>query len=524
MVNIACTPINVNKISPEKLTRLCYNSLLVKMSTQYRVSRFFVDQDKKLYFPELEENLNHSECGHEIPRELGYGVAKGKKKNKVPREEKFKVVYKHAKDDRISDSIILAAQEIQLSSAGIISIRRNLNEYLTFKAKVKGSAVYNYELGNKCRKDAEELSKMAKYTYFLTLTYDIAKHGKDRGQAYHIFIQDKQRLMKALKRKYGVEIQCVIEVTDKGYPHAHLVLYSPVPLCGEKEPPSHPQRVTKGKLFRFIQKRVTSRVFDLRKAVPGKIAGYLAKYISKSTSVKDVDMYTKKGNLTKEYRKAVMTAIFPCVFGYRSYSTTFKKSAPTKLKPKDTLDHVIKNICNSFEAKHFKELRGIERVMEAARRAGNLIDFRIKENHLCKGRCSFLKRKAFTPINKAHFGVHKGFAPPMVASGDCIEVKMGCKGCVFMDYIIKNADKIERGMPYLPDFGFFTEGQFIEYGLQVLSQERIRKEELHEEKVAILAEAIRHEKVHKGNNVEFPYQYARGILRNESERHKNYRR
>lgn len=462
MEKIAYTHINVNNLSLQELTKIFYDGLLTRATDHKEVRDYYVIDEYQIYIPNLGLGLAHKDCGFEVPEPLQLAGKRAKRRARADKKERFKVIYKHKKDKIISDALLLVMEAIQLATARYISIEREIGKFISYKGTVKGSDAYNYKLMQKCREDAKKMQEGANYFYFLTITYSPNLLSEDRELAFKHFNDAKGKLIKQIKRSFHVNIQCFTEVTNLGYPHAHMIIYSEKPLCSEKKKVTTPQKIKRGKLFDFIQKNVDCPIFDLKKAVPGKLANYLVKYMAKSTKKTDDGKAVKDIKLSKNQRKELMTRYFPCVFNYKSYVTTWTKKKNAKKENK------FVNFINYFNQKFghempaLEKLQGMDKILEAARRAALLINFRIKENVNCAGRAFFLKRIPFTPLSKRSLGQQEAKFVPAALAGEAIAVPLGCRGCKFRNLLrenYQNPDFLQKLMTTRP---FYTAREAIE--------------------------------------------------------------
>lgn len=464
---------NVKNTSLKDLEKLIYNSRIYKYNPKKRVHTW-VQFHNHYYLPLFEEDINQgNSCLFDVPMEYRKEDNSKPKKKRRNRAEFFSRMHGYDTATYIPDKILLHIQDKQLSSAPVISVFQNLYKTITYKAKVKGSKVYNKQLADSALSDAKEFSSTHTWIYFLTSTCDPSLYGGSRQLAFKNHIKERGRITKALKRKYGVQVQYFTEVTNNGWPHTHFVIYSTRPLCQEKERPTAPQSVRRGQLYEFCKKRLAAPIFDLKKATSEKIAGYLVKYIAKTT-ILDEEKKSKDGvHLTKKHRKEIMTNFFPCVYGYRAYGSTFRKTTQKPAEKTASAGNTFSETKSERKEllKQYLQLRKQENPSEgdifdllekAARRADNLIAFRIKENIPCSLKVQFLSHRQGVIIDKACMGKQLAKNRPFLGRKDIKIINKGCTGCHFHDFIMQNAEEIQKGTFHPTDFPWFTVGEFIQ--------------------------------------------------------------
>ena len=220
------------------------------------------------------------------------------------------------------------------------------------------------------------------------------------------------------------------------------------------------------------KKHLSAPVFDLKKANHDKIAGYLVKYIAKSTNSKKDEKVKSEIFLSKSERKEIMTNFFPCLFGYRAYATTFRKSKKSE-SPKDVQRRKIENQRKEYLSaaeKAYKEfLSGKEETdlavfdffEKVGRQADFLIVFRNKENKGCNLRAELIIKTKGTIFDKSNCGRKAINERPFLKRNDIITRRKGCPGCTFFEGMIAKSDRIREGKPYFDDFSWFSMAEAI---------------------------------------------------------------
>lgn len=467
MNSINFIPVSVKDFSPQTLAKLVYFSRIFKINPNIKPDGWFVFPGG-ITLPFFNEDADLAEtCCMEVPTQLRRKEIKAEKRKRTPREKKFEKVLHYTLLKRIPNKALLQLKDIQLSSANFISILSFFAFATTYKQSVKGDPVYNKKLADKCLADAEIFSIKGKWVYFLTSTYSPNHYGWSRQWAFPFHVEERGKLIKALKRKFGVQVQAFTEVTNNGYPHTHFVIYSERPLCSETEQVKTPKSVKQGKLYNFIRKHLSAPVFDLKKANHDRIAGYLVKYIAKSTNSKKEESTTSEIFLSKSERKEIMTNFFPCLFGYRAYATTFRKGKKTE-SPKEVLRRKIENQRKEYHSaaeeaykefiagKEETDLSVFDFFEKVGRQADLSIVLRNKENKGCNLRVELIIKSKGTIFDKSNCGRKAINERPFLNRNDIIIRRKGCPGCSFYEGMIKNSGRIRENGSYFEDFPWFS--------------------------------------------------------------------
>lgn len=404
-------------------------------------------------------------CIFGVPQELAIaGKKKGRGKGRS-RKEKYKNIYKHKSDFTISDELIQLACDITRDSAPIFSKARPDRTVFTWRADYKGSAYYMYKQGQKIIEMVKEMSEVYEYCYFLTTTYDANLFDGDREKAFEEFLKEQQKLIKSLKRKYGTEAVKVIEVTNRGYPHAHILFFSNKPLGRFAQKKKKSQIIKQGAFYNFVKNKCTLGRIQLKTVENNGVHKYISKYIAKANFDAEAKGKTKKKKMSASARKAKMSAIFPSVFGYRAFSSTWSKkkesfkefiqevkekvtgfvseTMPCSINNSNSCNSSLKSAPEGGTGKRIPELMGdsLEARIDVASKAklslASLIGFSIKENKGCAG---MLRRLAVAPkktLNKKLFGTNTLEDFCNLVEGNAYQTCVSCCGCPFISKILE---------------------------------------------------------------------------------------
>lgn len=392
------------------------------------------------YSKDIGEAASH--CLFGVPStHAGLPQEKKKGKRKSP-EEIFLFIEKINTAEVPSDAYLCATREVQLSRAVYIKLDYYNGTKRCIKGRVKGDAAYNYSLQQKAIRDVEEMAQRNEYAYFLTLTYSPNDFEKNRAKAFALFKEELTKFKKAAKRKYDCEIASVVEVTDKGYPHAHLIMFTNKPLIPDYIKERKSKGIISGNFYKWILKHWKLGFINLKRAKNDKLGRYIAKYMGKGNFNSDPAKDSKSLKLTKNVRKGLMTTFFPCLYGYRAYGTTWRKKkeggeqVQEFLKDKDAEGQIS-------QASHENRAKAqLAVVARAARRAANLICFSIKEHKRCAGMVTLARKTGLKPLKKGYLSLFKCKEHPAFTDKVLEPIYKPCSGCKFIKFIQANYEEI----------------------------------------------------------------------------------
>lgn len=487
MLRVQQLPKIVNIFTQKQLEEATYFSMIREHLSHLIPTKYLklANGEKIACPPKNAMEINH--CMFNIPADAA-GVAPQKQKKRRDPRKKFEKIRK--KIDTVkspSDEDIIAMAKIQASSQIYISKLNYDGTRFTIPGFCKGNARYNYKLQQKAIADAKELAEEYPYMYFLTLTISPKLVCWSRERAFHEFHADLKKYMKKTKRKFKIQWSRVTEVTNKGFPHTHAILFSKEPLIDTRNTKDKKKKITQGNLYSFLKKNWTLGRIDLRIAENENIAGYMAKYMSKANFCEFNEKDVKEGSLKKEQRKAYMTTYLPCVYGYKAYRTSWTKKEKLAKDERKVLQQIEGRENNSQSKERFLEKFDEDRpvielaeqiavIQAAVQRAASLISFSIKENIPCKGMLSILKKTNEKPVTREMLGHDNGKMPKGVEEGALTEVCRGCSGCAFLQSILENKEKWENDPISMLASPFISEEEFDE-----MLEKEIEDVELREE-------------------------------------------
>lgn len=220
-------------------------------------------------------------------------------------------------DKKLPDKIIAKSYKKLLDRQPLISGYDENGAQFFFLGNARGTIKYALQQRERVRNLSQLLMDNFEYLYFLTLTYSFKKYGRGRRAAWRLFSKQCSKVLHKLRNKYGCEYVAVLESTAKGYPHAHIMIGSPISFHEEDT------KIAKdGELFdcsgkRYLQKIVPSPIFKLQLARGDKIQHYLCKYLSKDLPDAAEFATFTAGKISTEHRKALLSYLLPAYAGVR---------------------------------------------------------------------------------------------------------------------------------------------------------------------------------------------------------------
>lgn len=455
MKNISFIPLEVNTLSQEKLDELVFRSKIMEPIKEVSPTCIYSIADQ-IYIPGYySEEDTYSGCPMEMPHQLTYETSEKKKKKRTPLEEKYAFMDEYNETYEMPDEAITKLYQFIFSNRTYIKIAKYPAGHFCFPGRIKGDAAYNHQLFEEAQRWGEIFKQTSKQQIFITLTCDIELWGRNRRKAFGAHIKERGKLVKALKRKYGADSLFFTEVTNKGWPHTHIVVFAPEQIERPSIYKDKPRTVRKGEFLDFVKKYTSARILDVQVAYDGNVVGYLTKYIAKSCFASDGKEKKKDGTLTKHARKEYMTNLFPSLYGYQSFGHTRKKNSPKKVTPKEARIKSVRDKVEQTMANESVETDFLLMLLKAARRADNLISFSTKENIINKCQVKMLFPKAGFQVPKSMTGSKDTVDSELESMPEVKQCVTGCKGCIFKTFYDSHRKEIETSEHFFNFRGFY---------------------------------------------------------------------
>lgn len=186
-----------------------------------------------------------------------------------------------------------------------------------FEGMQRGNVRYCKKYKHKIIDKAEDMIRRGGQLMALTVTFDAKNFTENRIKAWKDYPKLLSRLMKELRRKYKCEYISVLESTNKGYPHAHIVLGFAKGTIPYYDKLKNKTKLKYGELYEVVKKFAPARKFHLEVIKGNSTAFYLVKYIAKGEKKGVFDLLKKDGHFTKDERKLLQCLLYCTACGIR---------------------------------------------------------------------------------------------------------------------------------------------------------------------------------------------------------------
>jgi hypothetical protein len=308
-----------------------------------RTDRIALDDGRIGYEYKTKTEKTVKNCPFHIPitfqeKILAPPRARGQRKDPA---KKYPQLWREAERGQVSNNTLLDTYKLRMMERPIFFAYDETGEAAVYRGMVKGCDAYNSMIKDRCDFQTEKLLQEYKCYYFLTLTYAINTYGRNIIEAWRIFNHQLKVIFKALRNKYNMGYVCVLEATNKGYPHAHIILGTIKPVEKFHKKLTDGKEIETGKLYHFIDDRVASPVFKLQKAGGEGLKKYLGKYVTKSTEEITKNKKPKNKTLKAADRKALLSCLMPVLAQVRQFRFSGRSGLVEQAKELDFTEEEI---------------------------------------------------------------------------------------------------------------------------------------------------------------------------------------
>lgn len=202
-----------------------------------------------------------------------------------------------------------------------------------FEGMQRGNVRYCKKYRHKIIDKTEDMIRRGGQLMALTVTFDAKNFTENRIKAWKDYPKLLKRLMKELRRKYKCEYISVLESTNKGYPHAHIILAFKKGTIPYYDKLKNKTKIKYGELFNIVKKFAPARKFHLEAIKGNATAFYLVKYIAKGEKKSVFELLKKDGHFTKDERKLLQCLLYCTACSVRQIRMSEKIYFDDSVKP-----------------------------------------------------------------------------------------------------------------------------------------------------------------------------------------------
>lgn len=207
-----------------------------------------------------------------------------------------------------------------------------------FSPHQKGSPSYNRELRDKIFAYSEIFGKDYPHKIGITLTVDGKKLPKDYWEMTKYVLEEKQKFIKFLERKFDMRHITVPEFQKNGTIHFHGILFFKERLWEEKDlrkaKDGH-KYIKYGKWRKVMDWWKHVGFYDSQPCEGENVASYICKYISKETDSSLAELARKNAHGKKDI-KTILQFVVPKVLGFDTFCHSEKKDGS-----KEKVDNIL---------------------------------------------------------------------------------------------------------------------------------------------------------------------------------------
>lgn len=328
-------------------------------------------------------------------------------------------------DGIIPDAVAQEAVVKHIRHAPIVMTRLEDGDYYFFRAPVRGDKHYAKRVQKRISACMDDIATSNGTTLFVTCTYAIGRYSRDIYSAWKRAAGGLLKLKRELRRRYKILFVDVIESTNRGYPHVHLVLHFP----GASFPSffhNEKWRLGDETLRQYIKTSWGLGHVDIsvvqakNKDELNDLLGYVGKYITKGFSLKEIKEEEVNEKKRKKKRMEILTNILPVACGIRGWHASRRlgrsvRVTDTKSKKESTPYDDKENI--DWQRKSKSDLKSILTNLTVG----------------CQAHTWMIARETDKAKVEDHIGVAARSNADAVRYCVMMGRVMGCVGCILTD-------------------------------------------------------------------------------------------
>lgn len=277
----------------------------------------------------MKEDFSEIDCKYNVGR--ANTIFKEKRKKKVNKSAEYERLLKRGKEllekGALSDYFLKEAAAFKAKKIQYLSLKAESGNLIWFDSNTKGSTSYGRRMKQKIYVRAKEFQEINPEVVFMTWTCDIKEYDGNRLRAWEHWIDKMYNKLHTMQKKLGCLYVGVLEATKKQFPHIHILLFFPRGKFHGYEKMPRNVDIKYGKIFRALREFRPARIWNVKIPENDKVAGYLTKYVTKSSTSMLKKMAKNKGNLSSEDVKAISSWLIPSIVGRRQYFKSKCKGA-----------------------------------------------------------------------------------------------------------------------------------------------------------------------------------------------------
>lgn len=237
-------------------------------------------------------------------------------------------------------------------------IKKDVTGKITpLRSRQKMTKIYNQEQQQETRDKIAYLIRNKKVCYFLTITNNASQEEKDLVKIWQHFSDDVSKTLKELTRSYNINYVCVLESTENGYPHAHILIGTNDYLEQFHKDQPKGKTVTHGKLYEKLKEEYPNSLISLKIAYNLGLIKYMTKTLD--PKIEEVVKEAEKNNYktTKDERKMLLSNLLSTQANVRTIRYSLEigkaiKQSEEELEKKDNelLEYSARNNIHTIQA------------------------------------------------------------------------------------------------------------------------------------------------------------------------------
>jgi hypothetical protein len=357
-------------------------------------------------------------------------------KPKESPEERFPQLAEEMRKGHIQNETLFAAARAHLNRQPIIMYTEDDGGVSYFPGAVRGDPSYSARMSRRIQEASEKLAEVPGTAFFVTITYSIKMLSKDIFNANRLHNDIVNKFLRRCRLYGECYYVCVLEQTERGYPHVHILLKWKDRFFRTRE--SLRGEIVLEDWKQFVQFRSWQPFQQFKMLIVSDYAvkNYLTKYVTKGIVIPKAGLESLDEKQLSEFRKATLCYLI----GYMVHGRQFRVSNNLAQKKQAAPPPTV-----TIDAETLETLETFGPVTKELEDA--LITLLNNLTSVCRAHAWVIFNNNQKAMFSGRLGYYANPTKEEIAAFKRVAYPLGCPGCVvtrFLDNIKKTPDFITR--------------------------------------------------------------------------------
>jgi hypothetical protein len=350
-----------------------------------------------------------------------------KRKEREPRQDpamRYPDLAKQMRKGSVKTATLEEAAKDHLSRRPVIAAFDTDGSVCFFNGSTRGDKEYSRKMGAEITKASEQMLKIPGDAQFHTITHHASRYSRNIFSAIKTHKRIVSRYLRKCRKLGGCHYISVLEITEHGYPHTHLIIKWENRFFEHYLGPKGEWFLKDKKFYYMLKSWQPAYEFRVVKVRDKCVREYLAKYVSKGM----FDAVNGEKPLTKEEKIEHRKSLMCYMFGYMTHSRQFRISEALRHPPERLRVSEISGDKDLIDALN-------ELCIVSDKNANALISLLNNLTDVCRAHAWAIFNSAAKTDFSQMIGYHEHFPPDKKELFFQNAAPLGCPGCILTQIV-----------------------------------------------------------------------------------------